>query len=83
MTVTGHYDRSHVLVMPKKFIILRGFQLALGCILFGFGIFGIIAAPFSGILLTFVTVGSTISPFFSNNLLLRLLGRTHEMKRWN
>lgn len=42
--------------MPKKFIILRGFQLALGCILFGFGIFGIIFAPFSGIILTFVTV---------------------------
>ena len=56
MAHTGTYDRSHVVVMPKKFIILRGFQLALGCILFGFGIFGVIFAPFSGIILTFVTV---------------------------
>ena len=56
MAATGTYDRSHVLVMPKKFIILRGFQLVLGCILFGFGIFGIIFVPFSGIILTFVTV---------------------------
>lgn len=81
MAATGTYDRSHVLVMPKKFIILRGFQLALGCILFGFGIFGIIAAPFSGILLTFVTVSAVVSPLLSHNLLLQLLGRAVEVKR--
>lgn len=48
--------RAHVIIMPKNFVVLRSFQLAIAVILFAFGIFGAIYAPVAGVILTLVTV---------------------------
>lgn len=67
MSSIAHYDRSHVLDMPRRFMVMRGIQLGIGCILFLLGIVGMVYIPnLSGLLLivsgliTIVTGGYTI-----------------------